>query len=162
MHTKKGNEMALETGDVAPDFLLADQSGKEISLSSLKGKNVVLYFYPKDDTSGCTIEAKEFSSLIEEFAKENTVVLGMSPDGNKSHAKFATKYDLKVTLVSDEDKSALEAYGVWVEKSMYGKKYMGVERSTFLIGPEGTIKNLWRKVSAPGHANAVLEAVKSS
>jgi thioredoxin-dependent peroxiredoxin len=161
VHIKKGNEMAIKTGDIAPDFKLLDQSGKEISLSAQAGKNVVLYFYPKDDTSGCTVEAKDFSHLIDDFTKANTVVIGMSPDGTKSHAKFAAKHELKVTLVADEEKSVLEAYGVWVEKSMYGKKYMGVERSTFLIGPDRTIKDAWRKVSVPGHAETVLAAVKS-
>ncbi len=154
--------MAIKTGDTAPDFKLPDQAGKEISLASLRGKNVVLYFYPKDDTSGCTVEAKDFSCLVDDFANANAVVIGMSPDGSKSHAKFVSKHDLKVTLVSDEDKSVLDAYGVWVEKSMYGKKYMGVERSTFWIGPDGTIKDMWRKVSVPGHVDAVLKAVKSA
>ncbi len=154
--------MTVNKGDVAPDFTLPDQNGKEITLSSLRGKNVVLYFYPKDDTSGCTVEAKDFSCLIDDFAKANAIVIGMSPDGSKSHAKFASKHDLKVTLVSDEEKSVLDAYGVWAEKSMYGKKYMGVERSTFLIGEDGKIKDLWRKVSVPGHAEAVLNVVKSA
>jgi thioredoxin-dependent peroxiredoxin len=153
--------MTIKTGDIAPDFTLMDQTGKEISLSALRGKNVVLYFYPKDDTSGCTVEAKDFSCMITDFEKANTVVIGMSPDGTKSHAKFTGKHDLRITLVSDEEKSTLEAYNVWVEKSMYGKKYMGVERSTFLIAPDGTIKGAWRKVSVPGHAQAVLDTVRA-
>ncbi|MGL4490150.1 MAG: peroxiredoxin [Rhizobiaceae bacterium] len=147
---------------MAPEFKLPDQDGNDMTLSSLRGKYVVLYFYPKDDTSGCTVEAKDFSSLVDEFAKANAVVIGMSPDGAKSHTKFKTKHDLKVTLVSDEEKSALTAYGVWAEKSMYGKKYMGVERSTFLIAPDGIIKAAWRKVSVPSHAQSVLDALKSA
>jgi thioredoxin-dependent peroxiredoxin len=162
MNTKKGKAMAIATGDVAPDFQLPDQDGKELSLHDLRGKNIVLYFYPKDDTSGCTIQAKDFSCMIDDFEKLNTIVIGMSPDGTKSHSKFVTKHDLKLKLVSDEEKSVLNAYGVWVEKSMYGKKYMGVERSTFLIGPDGIIIDAWRKVSAPGHAQMVLDQLKSA
>ncbi len=162
MNAKKGKAMAIKIGDIAPDFKLPDQNGHEVMLSGLRGKNVVLYFYPKDDTSGCTIEAKDFSSMVDEFARENTVVIGMSPDGTKSHAKFSSKHDLKFTLVSDEEKTVLDAYGVWVEKSMYGKKYMGVERSTFLIGADGAIKDMWRKVSVPANAKNVLKSVKSA
>lgn len=154
--------MAITIGDVAPDFKLPDQTGREISLSDLRGKNIVLYFYPKDDTSGCTIQAKDFSGLIDEFDALETIVIGMSPDGTKSHTKFVAKHELKLTLVSDEEKATLSAYGVWVEKSMYGKKYMGVERSTFLIGPDGIIKDAWRKVSAPGHAQMVLDRIKAA
>lgn len=153
--------MAIDTGDLAPDFTLPGDDGNPVSLSSLKGKSVVLYFYPKDDTSGCTVEAKDFTSLAGEFDRAGAVVIGMSPDGVKSHAKFKTKYDLSIKLVADEEKTALEAYGVWVEKSMYGRKYMGVERSTFLIGPDGKIKNAWRKVSVPDHASIVLKAVQA-
>jgi thioredoxin-dependent peroxiredoxin len=162
MNAKKGKEMAITIGDVAPDFKLPDQTGHEVSLSSLRGKNVVLYFYPKDDTSGCTIQAKDFSCMIDEFGALDTIVIGMSPDGTKSHTKFVAKHELKLTLVSDEEKAALSAYGVWVEKSMYGKKYMGVERSTFLIGKDGIIKDAWRKVSAPGHAQMVLDRIKAA
>ncbi len=154
--------MAITIGDVAPDFKLPDQTGREVSLSELRGKNIVLYFYPKDDTSGCTIQAKDFSGLIDEFDALDTIVIGMSPDGTKAHSKFVTKHDLKLILVSDEEKATLSAYGVWVEKSMYGKKYMGVERSTFLIGPDGKIKDAWRKVSAPGHAQMVLDHIKAA
>jgi peroxiredoxin Q/BCP len=152
--------MALEIGSPAPDFSLPDETGAPVSLSSLKGKKVVLYFYPKDDTSGCTIEAKDFSCLVDDFAKEGAVVIGMSPDSTKSHGKFLAKHELKVRLVADEDKSAIQAYGVWTEKSMYGRKYMGVERSTFLIGEDGKILEIWKGVKVPGHAEAVLDAVK--
>ena len=152
--------MALDKGDKAPDFNLPDAQGKLVSLSDLKGKQVVLYFYPKDDTSGCTVEAKDFSCLVDDFDKHGAVVLGMSPDSPKSHGKFVSKHDLKVGLVADEDKSTLQAYGVWVEKSMYGRKYMGVERSTFLIGEDGTIREAWRNVKVPGHAEEVLKVLK--
>jgi thioredoxin-dependent peroxiredoxin len=154
--------MTVNIEELAPDFKLPDQDGKVIALQDLRGKNVVLYFYPKDNTSGCTVEAKDFSCLVDDFASCNTVVIGMSPDGTKSHAKFVIKHDLKVTLVSDEEKSVLSAYGVWVEKSMYGKKYMGVERSTFLIGIDGVVKAIWRKVSVPSHAETVLKTIKHS
>lgn len=154
--------MALEIGSPAPDFSLPDETGAPVSLSSLKGKKVVLYFYPKDDTSGCTIEAKDFSCLVDDFAKEGAVVIGMSPDSTKSHGKFLAKHELKVRLVADEDKSAIQAYGVWAEKSMYGRKYMGVERSTFLIGEDGKILEIWKGVKVPGHAEAVLDAVKKA
>ena len=152
--------MALGKGDKAPDFKLPDAHGNLVCLSELKGKKVVLYFYPKDDTSGCTIEAKDFSCLVDDFHKHGAVVLGMSPDSPKSHGKFVSKHDLKVGLVADEDKSTLQAYGVWVEKSMYGRKYMGVERSTFLIGEDGTIREAWRNVKVPGHAEEVLKVLK--
>ena len=154
--------MALEIGSPAPDFSLPDETGAPVSLSSLKGKKVVLYFYPKDDTSGCTIEAKDFSCLVDDFAKEGAVVIGMSPDSAKSHGKFLAKHELKVRLVADEDKSAIQAYGVWAEKSMYGRKYMGVERSTFLIGEDGKILEIWKGVKVRGHAEAVLDAVKKA
>lgn len=152
--------MALDKGDKAPDFNLPDAQGKLVSLSDLKGKQVVLYFYPKDDTSGCTVEAKDFSCMVDEFGKLGTVVIGMSPDSSKSHSKFAAKHELKVGLLADEDKTTLQAYGVWAEKSMYGRKYMGVERSTFLIGEDGTISRVWRNVKVPGHADEVLKAAK--
>ena len=122
---------------------------------------MVLYFYPKDDTSGCTKEAIAFSGLLDAFKAANTVVVGMSPDSATKHDKFKAKHDLTVTLVADEEKETLQAYGVWVEKSMYGRKYMGVERSTFLIDKDGTIAEVWRKVKVPGHAEAVLEAAKT-
>ncbi len=151
----------LTIGDEAPDFRLPRNGGGDISLSDLKGKAVVLYFYPKDDTSGCTAEAIDFSALGAEFEAANTVVIGISPDSVKSHDKFAAKHSLTVMLAADEDKSALEAYGVWKEKSMYGKKYMGVERTTFLISPDGKVAKIWSKVKVPGHAQAVLDEAKA-
>jgi peroxiredoxin Q/BCP len=151
----------LHVGDVAPAFELPQDSGGTLSLASLRGKPVVLYFSPKDDTSGCTAAASAFSGLKPQFAKAGAVVVGMSPDSIKSHAKFKSKHNLDLDLVSDEDKKVLEAYGVWLEKSMYGRKYMGVERTTFLIGPVGRIAKVWRKVKVPGHAEEVLEAVKA-
>ena len=154
-------EMTIEIGDIAPDFNLPDESGKLVSLTSFRGKQVVLYFYPKDDTSGCTIEAKDFSCLVDDFSKANTAIIGMSPDSAKSHAKFSAKHDLALTLIADEEKIALQAYDVWKEKSMYGRKYMGVERSTFLIDANGKIKNIWRNVKVPAHAETVLAAANS-
>lgn len=147
-------------GSEAPDFVLPGDGGSEIRLSDFRGKTVVLFFYPKDNTSGCTVEAIDFTALKPEFDVIDVVVLGMSPDSPKSHDKFKTKHGLTVGLVSDQEKETLQAYGVWVEKSMYGRKYMGVERSTFLIDPEGHIAEVWRKVKVPGHAQAVLEAAK--
>jgi peroxiredoxin Q/BCP len=151
----------LDVGDVAPDFSLPIDGGGEITLSSMRGKKVVLYFYPKDDTSGCTKEACDFREKISEFTKAGAVVLGMSPDSVKKHDKFKAKYDLPFSLVADEEKTALEAFGVWVEKSMYGRKYMGVERSTFLIDADGSIQSVWRKVKVPGHVDAVLDALQA-
>ena len=151
----------LTIGDEAPDFRLPRNGGGDISLSDLKGKAVVLYFYPKDDTSGCTAEAIDFSALGAQFEAANAVVIGISPDSVKSHDKFAAKHSLTVMLAADEDKSALEAYGVWKEKSMYGKKYMGVERTTFLISPDGKVAKIWSKVKVPGHAQAVLDEAKA-
>ncbi len=151
----------LKDGDAAPDFALPDADGKIRKLSSLKGRYKVVYFYPKDDTSGCTKEAQNFTELKEEFDKLKAEVIGISPDSAKSHAKFRDKHALEVTLLADEEKAAIEAYGVWVEKKMYGKAYMGVERSTFLIGPDGKIVQSWKGVKVPGHAAAVLEALKS-
>lgn len=153
---------ALSVGDIAPDFTLPADGSAEISLSSYRGKNVVLYFYPKDDTSGCTKEAIEFNGLKADFDKANTVIIGLSPDSAKSHDKFKAKYGLGFALAADESKSALEAYGVWVEKSMYGRKYMGVERTTVLIGVDGTIKAIWPKVKVDGHAAEVLKAAKQA
>ena len=151
----------VDAGAKAPDFTLPADQGQTVSLSDLKGQQVVLYFYPKDDTSGCTKEAIAFSGLLDAFKAANTVVVGMSPDSATKHDKFKAKHDLTVTLVADEEKETLQAYGVWVEKSMYGRKYMGVERSTFLIDKDGTIAEVWRKVKVPGHAEAVLEAAKA-
>lgn len=151
----------LEVGNKAPDFSLPRDGGGSISLADHAGKQVVLYFYPKDDTSGCTAESIDFNRLKTEFEKAGAVVIGMSPDSARSHDKFKKKHALDLDLASDEDKSVLQAYGVWVEKSMYGRKYMGVERSTFLIGPGGRISRIWRKVKVPGHADEVLEAVNA-
>ena len=150
----------LEIGDIAPDFTLPTDGSGEVTLSSIRGQQVVLYFYPKDDTSGCTKEACDFREKIQEFEKAGVVVLGLSPDSVQRHDKFKAKYDLPFSLIADEEKIALEAYGVWVEKSMYGRKYMGVERSTFLIDAEGRIKASWRKVKVPGHVDAVLSAAQ--
>ena len=151
----------LKVGDKAPAFTLPRDGGEIVSLEALKGKPVVLFFYPKDDTSGCTAEAIAFTALKPEFDKLGVAVVGMSPNSVKSHDKFIAKHDLDIPLVADEEMSALEAYGVWVEKSMYGRKYMGVERSTVLIGADGTIVELWRKVKVPGHAEEVLAAARA-
>lgn len=148
------------TGDMAPDFTLPGDGGSTISLSALKGRPVVLFFYPKDDTSGCTAEAVDFTRLKSEFDAVGAALIGMSPDNVRKHDKFKAKHELSVALAADEDKTTLEAYGVWAEKSMYGRKYMGVERSTFLIDRDGRIARVWRKVKVPGHAQEVLEATK--
>jgi len=151
----------IAEGSVAPDFTLPADGGSTISLSSMRGKIVVLYFYPKDDTTGCTREAIAFSGLKPDFEALDAVIVGMSPDTAAKHDKFKAKHDLSVALVADEDKTALQDYGVWVEKSMYGRKYMGVERSTFLIDREGKVARVWRKVKVAGHAEEVLEAVRA-
>jgi len=150
----------VSEGDAAPRFELPRDGGGSVSLDQFRGKPVVLFFYPKDDTSGCTKEAVNFSALADQFAAAGAEIIGVSPDPVKSHDKFKAKHDLSVTLVSDENKQAIEAYGVWAEKKMYGKTYMGVERSTFLIDADGKIAKVWRKVKVPGHAEAVLESVK--
>lgn len=147
-------------GDKAPDFTLETDGGGTISLEACKGRPVVLYFYPKDDTSGCTKEAIAFTGLAAEFDALDTSVIGISPDTVASHDKFKAKHALSVMLGADIEKTVAEAYGVWVEKSMYGRKYMGVERATFLIDGNGRIARAWRKVKVPGHAEAVLEAAK--
>eukprot|EP01037_Dinobryon_pediforme_P016273 gene16273-16452_t len=153
--------MALLTiGEPAPEFNLPQDNGGMISLKELSGRKVVLYFYPKDDTSGCTQEAIEFNQLKNEFDAAGAVIIGVSPDPVKSHVKFKTKHGLDLTLIADEAKTMLEAYGVWVEKSMYGRKYMGVERTTVLIDTHGLVSNIWGKVKVPGHAAEVLKAVK--
>ena len=151
----------LDEGGIAPQFDLPRDGGGNVSLADLKGKSVVLYFYPKDNTSGCTTEAIDFTALAGEFAKAGAVIIGLSPDSVKAHDKFIAKHDLGIILAADEDKSVLEAYGVWKEKSMYGRKYMGVERSTFLIDADGKIARIWSKVKVKGHAEAVLEALRS-
>jgi len=151
----------LADGHKAPDFTLPDETGAKVQLSKLKGRPIVLYFYPKDDTSGCTLEAKNFSCLADAFEAAGALVIGVSPDSSASHGKFKAKHDLSVRLLADEEKKVAEAYGVWVEKSMYGRKYMGVERSTFLIDKAGKLVKSWRKVKVPGHAEEVLAAVKA-
>jgi peroxiredoxin Q/BCP len=150
----------LGDGDAAPDFDLPDTNGNKVKLASFAGRKLVLYFYPKDDTSGCTKQAIDFNALRQAFAAAGTDILGVSPDPVASHIKFKKKYDLSIPLASDEAKATLNAYGVWTQKSMYGRKYMGVERTTFLI-KDGRIVRTWRKVSVPGHAEAVLQAAKS-
>lgn len=152
--------MPLNIGDKAPNFKAESDTGETFSLSSLKGKPFVLYFYPKDDTSGCTAEACSFTENIKAFDKLGVTVLGVSKDSLEKHAKFRKKYDLKFPLLSDADGAVCEAYETWIEKSMYGRKYMGIDRATFLIDADGKIQSLWRKVKVPGHIEAVLEAVK--
>ncbi len=153
--------MPLTVGQKAPSFTLAATGGGTISLDRLRGRKAVLYFYPKDDTSGCTRQAQEFQALKGEFAAADTEIVGVSADSVDSHDKFRSKYGLDFTLASDEGKAALEAYGVWVEKSMYGRRYMGVERTTVLIDRDGTIAQVWPKVKVPGHAEEVLAAAKA-
>jgi len=147
-------------GSKVPSLKAATSAGETINLGS-PGRPLVLYFYPKDDTSGCTREAQDFTALARDFAKAGVKVVGVSRDPMKKHDKFIDKYDLKVPLISDEDGAISDAFGTWVEKSMYGRKYMGMERSTFLIGKDGKVVREWRKVKVPGHADAVLEAAKA-
>lgn len=149
----------LKVGEKAPEFTLPTGDGGEISLSDLKGKRVVLYFYPKDNTSGCTKEACSFRDAIKKFEKKNAVIIGVSIDSVTSHQKFAEKYDLPFPLASDEKKELVEKYGVWKEKSMYGRKYMGIERTTFVIDEKGKIAQLFRKVTVDGHAEEVLASL---
>ena len=148
--------MSIKVGDKAPDFTLPSDGGGKVSLKALKGKAVALYFYPKDDTSGCTAEACAFRDALPDFSKVKAAVIGISRDSVASHDKFKTKYSLPFPLASDEDGKVCEAYGTWVEKSMYGRKYMGIERATFLIDGKGVIRHIWRKVKVPGHATEVL------
>ncbi len=150
--------MSLNVGDKAPDFTLAAGGGVKVSLKALKGKTVVLYFYPKDDTPGCTAEACAFRDQLPDFSKVKAVVVGISRDSVASHDKFKRKFKLPFPLASDEDGKVSEAYGTWVEKSMYGRKYMGIERATFLIDGNGVIRNIWRQVKVDGHADDVLKA----
>ena len=148
----------LNENDPAPDVALTGDEGQEVRLGDFQGQKLVVYFYPKDDTSGCTREAQDFTALAGEFEAIGTWVIGVSKDSSDSHEKFAGKYDLKVRLLSDSDGSACEAFGTWVEKSMYGRKYMGIDRATFLIDRDGVVKKVWRKVKVPGHAQQVLAA----
>ena len=152
--------MDLKPGDKAPAFKLATDGAGEISLSWLRGHPFVLYFYPKDNTSSCTKEALEFTKLSKKFNELMVTVLGVSKDSAASHDKFKTNYKLNLTLASDPDTKTAKAYGVWVEKSIYGRKYMGMERASFLVDAKGKIRQIWRKVKVPGHAEAVLAAAK--
>lgn len=151
----------LEVGDKAPDFSLSDQSGSNVALKTLKGRQVVLYFYPKDDTPGCTAEACGFRDSLASIKKTDAVVLGVSFDGKDSHHKFIAKYHLPFPLLSDEEKVVAKAYGVYKEKSMYGKKYWGIERSTFVIDPAGNLKAVFRKVKVDGHVEEVIGVLKN-
>jgi len=156
-----GSAMSVNVGDKAPSFTLPADGGGKVSLKDFKDKTVVLYFYPKDDTSGCTAEACAFRDALPDFSKVKAEIIGISRDPVKSHDKFKAKYDLPFPLASDEDGKVCEAYGTWVEKSMYGRRYMGIERSTFLIDGKGVIRNVWRKVKVPGHADEVLKAAEA-
>ncbi|MCD8497509.1 MAG: thioredoxin-dependent thiol peroxidase [Alphaproteobacteria bacterium] len=149
----------LNIGDKAPDFKLPGDGGKDVSLSAYKGRKVVLYFYPKDDTSGCTAESCAFRDSLPAFEKLKADIIGVSKDSVKRHDKFKEKYDLNFPLASDEEGDVCERYGVWVEKSMYGRKYMGIERSTFLIDEQGKIAAIWRKVKVPGHVDDVKKTL---
>jgi thioredoxin-dependent peroxiredoxin len=153
--------MAVEIGKKAPAFKISGDDGAVHSLSGYKSQAIIIYFYPKDDTSGCTKEAIEFTALMPKFTKANSVVIGVSRDSIASHAKFRTKHKLKILLGADETGKVTEDYGVWVEKSMYGRKYMGIERTTVLIDASGKIVEIWNKVKVPGHAEVVLKAVQA-
>ena len=155
MATKQAKE--LKAGDSAPDFVVKNQGEENVRLSDFKGRWVVLYFYPKDNTPGCTIEANDFTKFLKDFQKLNAVILGASPDSCQSHAKFVAGQKLKITLLSDPERKVLEAYGVWQQKQFLGKKFMGVVRSTFLIDPDGKIAYAWKAVKADGHAKTVKE-----
>ena len=153
--------MTIDVGDKAPAVTLPVSGGGELSLSALKGKPVVVYFYPKDNTTGCTKEAQDFQAAIPKFKKAGAEVIGVSKDTVASHDKFAAKYDLSFPLMSDTEGKACAAFGTWVEKTLYGRKYMGIERATFLIDGKGVVRNVWRKVKVPGHVDEVLAAVKA-
>lgn len=151
----------LNVGDPVPDVTLTGMDGAPLSLAAFRGNKLVLYFYPKDDTSGCTREAQDFTGLAGEFEKAGTWILGVSKDDPTKHRKFTEKYELKVSLASDMDGSVCEAFGTWGEKSLYGRKYMGIERATFLIDRDGTVAKVWRKVKVPGHAEDVLAEARA-
>ena len=150
----------LSEGDQVPEVRLQAMDGSTMSPADFRGNKLVIYFYPKDDTSGCTREAQDFTQLAGEFERAGTWVLGVSKDNPASHAKFSDKYGLKVRLASDPDGSVCEGFGTWVQKSMYGRKYMGIDRATFLIHRDGTVARVWRKVKVPGHAEEVLQAAR--
>jgi thioredoxin-dependent peroxiredoxin len=156
-----GRGVSLSAGDKAPNFKVAAEDGATLSSAQLKGSPYVLYFYPKDDTSGCTKEAIAFSQALPKFRKAGIEVIGVSKDSLESHAKFRKKHRLKIALGSDPETKMAEDWGVWVEKSLYGRKYMGLERATFLVNAKGTIEAAWHKVKVPGHVEAVLEAAKN-
>jgi len=153
--------MTIEIGDKAPDFTLSTDGNGKITLSKLRGQKVVLYFYPKDDTSGCTAEACGFRDSFPKFGKVEAAVIGISKDSVASHDKFKKKHELPFILASDADGKVCESYDVWVEKSMYGRRYMGIERATFLVDEKGVVRGVWRKVKVPGHVDAVLAAAKA-
>jgi len=153
--------MSVKIGDKAPDFTLATDGGGSVTLSKLQGKPVIVYFYPKDDTTGCTVEACGFRDSFPDYGKIGATVIGISKDSVKSHDKFKAKYQLPFTLGSDADGKVVEAYGIWVEKSMYGRKYMGIDRSTFLIDKGGVVRGVWHKVKVPGHVAEVLKAAQA-
>jgi len=153
--------MSVEEGKKAPDFTAATDGGKKIKLSELRGKAVILYFYPKDDTPGCTKEACGFRDSLPDFSKAKAAVIGVSKDTAAKHDKFKAKYELNFPLVSDEDGKICEKYGTWIEKSLYGRKYMGIDRATFLIDASGTVRKIWRKVKVAGHVEEVLAAAKA-
>jgi len=152
--------MTLTVGDQAPNFTMATDAGGEVSLVGLRDKNVILYFYPKDDTPGCTKEACGFRDAVRDFSGLNAEIIGVSKDSVAKHNKFKAKYELPFTLGADVDGSVCEAYNTWVEKSLYGRKYMGIERATFLIDRAGVLRGIWRKVKVKGHVEAVLAATK--
>ncbi len=153
--------MTISVGEKAPGFTLPASTGSTLGLGDFKGRKLVIYFYPKDNTSGCTLEAHDFQNLLTDFDKAGTSVIGVSPDSLKKHDKFCGDHGLTFPLLSDEEKTMLTTYGVWVEKSMYGRKYMGVERTTLLIDGDGKISRIWNKVKVPGHAKEVLEAAQA-
>ena len=158
---KKTAENNLEEGQMAPDFTLPTDSDSTVTLSELKGQNVIVYFYPKDNTPGCTTQACEFTEQLPNFEKVDATIIGISKDSVASHDKFKAKKDLKIILASDENDEVCERYGVWQEKNMYGKKYMGIQRATFLINKDGVVVKAWPKVKVNGHVAEVLEAAKS-